>query len=115
MNACHGGGHSKGFPALSYPGFFRVTGPLLSLVFRTEDVWQRRNQFIEMAECLIRVSPSHSYNAGRAGLGWVGGWLRGNVYAASSDCVVVLALGDLVAWRHFVRASRGPLSVLFSS
>jgi len=39
-----------------------------------------------------------------------GGWIRGNVYAVSSDCVVVLALGDLVAWRHFVRASRGQLS-----
>ena len=33
--------------ARSYPEFFRVTGPLLSLVFRTEDVWQRYNQFIE--------------------------------------------------------------------
>jgi len=31
--------------ALSYPELFRVTGPLLSLVFRTEDVWQRYNQF----------------------------------------------------------------------
>jgi hypothetical protein len=47
MNAAHVGGHGKGFPALSYPGLFRVTGPLLSLVFRTEDVWQRCNQFIE--------------------------------------------------------------------
>ena len=99
-------------PARSYPELFRVTGPLLSLVFRTEDVWQRYNQFIETAEFSIRVSPSHSDNAGRAGLGWASGWLRGNVYAASSDCVVVLALRDLVAWRHFVRASRGPLSVL---
>ena len=36
------------FPlARSYPELFRVTGPLLSLVFRTEDVWQRYNQFIE--------------------------------------------------------------------
>ena len=34
-------------PARSYPELFRVTGPLLSLVFRTEDVWQRYNQFIE--------------------------------------------------------------------
>ena len=33
--------------AHSYPELFRVTGPLLSLVFRTEDVWQRYNQFIE--------------------------------------------------------------------
>jgi len=33
--------------ARSYPELFRVTGPLLSLVLRTEDVWQRYNQFIE--------------------------------------------------------------------
>ena len=33
MNAGHGGGHSKGFPALSYPELFRVTPlRLLSLV-----------------------------------------------------------------------------------
>jgi hypothetical protein len=44
-----------------------------------------------------------------------GGWLRGNVYAAGSGCVVILVLGDLVPWRHSVRASRGPLSVLLSS
>ena len=44
------------------------------LVFRTEDVWRRCNQFIETAEFLIGVSPSHSYNAGRAGLGWMSGW-----------------------------------------
>ncbi len=30
-----------------------------------------------------------------------------NVYAASSDCVVVLVLGDLVAWGHFVRGLEG--------
>ena len=78
-------------------------------------MWQRCNQFIETAWLSIRVSPSHPYNAGRAEPGWGGGWLRGNVYDASSDCVVVLALGDLVAWRHSVRASRGPLSVLLSS
>ena len=32
-------------PALYYREIFRVTGPLLSLVFRTEDVWQRYNQY----------------------------------------------------------------------
>ncbi len=93
---------AKVSPARSYPRLFLVTGPLMSLVFRTEDVWQRCNQFIETAEFSIRVSPSHSYNAGRVGLRWMGGWTRGNVYDACSDCVVVLVLGDLVAWRHSV-------------
>jgi hypothetical protein len=55
-----------------------------------------------------RVSPSHPYNAGRAGLGCGGGgWFTGNVYVACSDCVVVLALGNLVTWRHFVRGLEG--------
>jgi hypothetical protein len=72
-------------------------------VFQTEDVWQRCDQFIETVELLIRVSPAHSYNTDRAGLGWMIGWSRGNVYTACSDCVVVLTLGDLVAWRHSVR------------
>ena len=38
---------TKVSPARSYPELFRVTGPLLSLVFRTEDVWQRYNQYTE--------------------------------------------------------------------
>ena len=43
-------------PARSYPGLLRVSrGPPPSLVFRTEDVWLRYNQFIETAEFSIRV------------------------------------------------------------
>ena len=45
-----------------------------------------------------------------------GGRHRENVYAACSDCVVVLALrrpSSLEAFRE--KASRGPLSVLLSS
>ena len=53
---------------------------------------------------MVRVSPAHPYKAGRAGLGWMSGWLQRNVYDACRGCVVVLALGDLVAWRHFVWA-----------
>ena len=79
-------------------------------------------------ECQERSNPpfSHSYDtyntfkvlqskwvSGKARLGWGAGH-RENVYAASRDCVVILVLGvgDLVPWRHSVRASRGPLSVL---
>ena len=36
----------------------------------------------------IRVSPSHPYNAGKAGPGWGGGWIRGNVYDACRGYVV---------------------------
>ena len=90
----------------SYPRLFRAKGSLLSLVFRT-DVCQRRNQFIETVELLIRVSPSHSYNAGRAGLGWASGWPQRNVHAASSDCVVFLLLArfgeSFHAYTRFIR------------
>jgi hypothetical protein len=54
----------------SYPELLRVTGPLLSLVLQTEDVWQRYNQIHQSISGLsIRVYPSHPYIAGRAGLG----------------------------------------------
>ena len=29
------------------------------------------------------------------------------MYDACSDCVVIVVLGDLVAWRHFVRGLEG--------
>ena len=107
---------SKVSPALSYPGLFRVKGSLLSLVFRTEDVWLWCNQVIETSEFLIRVSPSHSYNADRVGLGWMSRWFLRNVYAACSDCVVVWALGELVDLEFAVRRPRGGRSaVLLSS
>jgi hypothetical protein len=71
MIAAHVGGAGQGFPCSLLSGTLSGLGSLLSLVFRTEDVWLRCNQVIETSEFLIRVSPSHSYNAGRAGLGWV--------------------------------------------
>ena len=47
----------------------------------------------------------------RAKLGWMNGWFGRNVYAASSDYVGFLTLGESVT-RSLVRAPRGPLSVL---
>jgi len=38
--------------AHSYPELFRVTGPLTSLVLRTEDMWQRYNQCLEVGGAL---------------------------------------------------------------
>ena len=35
------------------------------------------------------------------------GWLQADVYAACSGGVVVVVLGDLVTWRHFVRGLEG--------
>ena len=42
----------QGFPCPLLPGSLSSRG---SLVFRTEDVWLRCNQFIETAEFLIRA------------------------------------------------------------
>jgi len=67
VTAAHGGGPHQGFSCSLLPGTLSSRGPPPSLVFRTEDVCRRCNQFIETAEFLIRFSPSHSYNAGRAG------------------------------------------------
>jgi hypothetical protein len=37
---------------------------------------------------MVRVFPSHPYNAGRAGCGWMRGLLRRNVYVAYIGGVV---------------------------
>ena len=42
--------------AHSYPELFRVTGPL-SIVLRTEDMWQRYNQCIEAGGALNQGFP----------------------------------------------------------
>ena len=47
-------------PGSTYPELLRVTGPLLSLVFQAEDVWQRYNQYTET----FRDSQIESLNQG---------------------------------------------------
>jgi hypothetical protein len=49
----------------SYPEPLRVTGPLLSLVLRVEDVWQMHNQ---LRECLFYYCRTY-YKAVRVGGG----------------------------------------------
>ena len=46
----------------SCPELFRVTGPLLSLVLRTEDVWQRYNQYGEVCGALNQGFPFSQTN-----------------------------------------------------
>jgi len=43
--------------ARSYPELLRVSGPLLSLVLQTEDVWQRYNQYTEVCGALNQGFP----------------------------------------------------------
>ena len=115
----------------SYPEPLRVTGPLPSLVLRAEDMWQRYNQCLEVGGALNQgfpFSPLMSHFRGlRDGLEYKfldcfqdrhqlrnlqcrhgrtrrrGGRLRETVYAASRECVVILALGDLVTLEAFCK------------
>ena len=83
-------------PARSYPELFQVTGPLQSLVFRTEDVWQRCTNFIETAGSqsgFPLLTPTMQSGQDSEG---GGGRHRGNVYAVCSGCVVVYGVGGQV-------------------
>jgi hypothetical protein len=71
----HGGGHGRGLPRSLLSGTLLSHG--VSSVARASDrgrVPEVYNQFRNVSEFSIRVSPSHSYNADRAGLGWGVGW-----------------------------------------
>ena len=58
----------------SYLELFRVTGPLLSLVLRTEDVWQRYNQYLEVCGALNQGFPFSPLQC-RQGRTRMGGWV----------------------------------------
>jgi hypothetical protein len=67
MIAAHVGGPGQGFPCSLLPGSLSSRGPPPSLVFRTEDVWLRCNQFIETIDnsrpVAISLSSNHSLRA----------------------------------------------------
>jgi len=63
--AAHVGGPGQGFSCSLLPGTLPRRGSLLSLVFWTEDVWRRCNQFIETAEFLIGVPLSQPFSVWR--------------------------------------------------
>ena len=66
--------------ARSYPELFRVTGPLLSIGFRTEDVWQRYNQLPKRFGALNQGVPFSPLQC-RQGRTRMEGWV------AQSKCV----------------------------
>jgi hypothetical protein len=70
--------------ARSYPELFRVTGPLLSLVLRTEDVCQRYNQYSEVCGALNQGVPFSPLQC-RQGRTRMDEWVQ--VYAACWDGV----------------------------
>jgi len=95
MNAAHGGGHGLGLPWLAP---IRNSSELRGLCYRScfgpRTCVRGITNYRNVLGLSIRVSPSHPYNAGSAGLGWGGGRHRENVYAACSDYVGFLALGE---------------------
>ena len=93
-----------------FQGFARLSGiQVFRLYSRQSPVTKSQCRFV-----MVRVSPSHPYNAGRAqdSDGGGGGGLRTDVYAACSGGVVVVALRDLVACEFSVRRPRGGRSVI---
>ena len=130
MNAAHGGGHGLGFPRLAP---IRNSCELRGLCYRSyfgpRTCGRGITNSSKRVGLSIRVSPSHPYNAVRAGLGWMRGWLRRNVYDACSGCVVffgistylsswLVVLGDLVdvdAWGNVACVSKIDTLGLFHS
>jgi len=116
MTAAHGGGHGRGLPGLApIRNSSELRGLCCRSCFGPRTCGRSITNSSKRAGLSIRVSPSHPYNAGRAGLGWWSGWLQRNVYTACSGCVVVLALRELVAWEFSVRRPRGGPSVILLS
>jgi hypothetical protein len=107
-------GSQSGFPLLTpiapFQGFARRCGIQVFRSYATPSPVTKS----QVRSVMIRVSPSHPYNAGRAqdSDGGGGGWLRTDVYAACSGGVVVVALRDLVACEFSVRRPRGGRSVI---
>ena len=70
MVAAHGRGHGRGLPRSLLSGTLPSHGA--SAVARVSD--RGRVAEVNVSELSIRVSPSHSYNADSAGLGWMSVW-----------------------------------------
>jgi len=81
----------------SYQELLRVTGPLLWLVLRTEDVWQRYNQYPEVCGVLNQGFPFSPLQCRQVRTRIGGRVVHAVVYTACSDYVGFLALGYLVA------------------
>ncbi len=72
MNAAHGGGHDRGLPWLApIRNSFELRGLCRRSYFGPRTCGRGITNISKCAGLSIRVSPSHPYNAGRAGLGWI--------------------------------------------
>ena len=75
MIAAHGGGHGRSLPSLApIRNSSELRGLCCRSCFGPRVCGRGITNSENVSEFSIRVSPSHSYNADRAGLGWVGGW-----------------------------------------
>ena len=76
MIAAHGGGHGRSLPGLDpIRNSCELRGLCCRSYFGPRTCVRGITNIPKCARLSIRVSPSHPYNAGRAGLGWGGvGW-----------------------------------------
>ena len=122
MIAAHGGGHGRGLPGLApIRNSCKLRGLCCRSCFGPRTCGRGITNIPKRFGLSIRVSPSHPYYAGRAGLGWMRerqcrqGRTRmdeGAAIAACSGCVVVLALGES-ATCSLVRRPRGGRSAFY--
>ena len=125
MTDAHVGGHCWGLPGLPpIPNSCELRGLCCRSCFGPRTCGRGINKFIEA----FRGSES-GFPLLRAGLGWMRGWLRRNVYDACSGCVVffgistylsswLVVLGDLVdvaAWGNVPCVSKIDTLGLFHS
>jgi hypothetical protein len=98
MIAAHVGGHGWGLPGLApIRNSCELRGLCCRSYFGPRTCGRGITNTAKCAGLSIRVSPSHPYNAGNAGLGSGSWWLQRNVYAACRGYVVVFVVGKV--WR----------------
>ena len=101
MNAAHGGGHGLGLPWLAP---IRNSSELRGLCYRScfgpRTCVRGITNYRNVLGLSIRVSPSHPYNAGSAGLGWGGGRHRENVCTPAEPAPATLR-GSTLLFRRF--------------
>jgi hypothetical protein len=117
--AAHGGGHGRGLPWLDP---IRNSSELRGLCCRSGSCFGPRmcgtgiTNYRNVSGLSIRVSPSHPYNAGRAGLRWggVGGSEEMCTLHAVALCTAVTVVLALSTVTVCVFITAGPITKLFA-
>ena len=95
MTAAHGGGHGLGLPWLApIRNSCELRGLCCRSFFGPRTFGRGITNIPKCAGLSIRVSPSHPYNAGRAGLGWGGVGALEGICTLHAVVVLWVCLGE---------------------